>query len=196
MGSGYWLWRRQQNVVAAEVQLGHATIEVDARIGIGGSIYTLLLVEMVGFPVRELSILADALAKEVGPKLLEAEIFDAHACGDVLKVNPSCRMKSFMTMGKHAPIVVEGKADLEDCGIFEKIDKTLRETHEVETEEETDTIAGNLQQRHLILHSALERRARLGVDAEYLERTEIVDSTPGFAFALDDNDASAKGVAR
>ena len=93
------------------MQLCHTTIEVDACVGIGGGVDTLLLVEMVSLPIGELGIFADALTEEIGPEFLKAEIFDSHSCGDMLKINPSCRMESFMTVSKHAPIVVKRKTN-------------------------------------------------------------------------------------
>lgn len=195
---GFWSFgcrRRQKNVVAAEVQLRHVTIEVDDGIGICGGIDALLLVEMVSFPVGELSTLGDALMEEVGPKLLEAEILDAHACSNMLEINVAGRVKTLVTMGKHSPIVVEGEADFEYGGIFQEIDETLGEAHEIEAEEEADSVAGNLKKCHLVLYAALEGRTSFGVDAEELEGAQIVYRTLGFTLALDDNDAAVESVA-
>lgn len=89
------------------MEFGHAPIEVDASVGIGGCVDALTLVEDVGLPVGELSALRDALAEEVGPKLLKAKVFDAHAGCNMLEVNPSGGVKTFATLGQHAPVVVE-----------------------------------------------------------------------------------------
>lgn len=89
------------------MQFRHAAIEVDASVSIGSCINALLLVEMIGLPIGKLSILADTLTEEIGPKFLKAKIFDAHTCRNVLEVNPSCRMEAFVAMGQHTPIVVE-----------------------------------------------------------------------------------------
>lgn len=101
------------------MQFGHAAIEMDAGVCIGCGIDALLLVEMVGFPIGKLSIFGDALTEEVGPQFLEAEVFDAHACGEVLQIDIARRVEVFMAMGKHAPVVVEAETNLEDGGIFE-----------------------------------------------------------------------------
>lgn len=78
-------------------------------------------------------------------------------------------MEAFVTMGEHAPVIVEGEPDFDDGGVFEEVDEALREAHEVEAEEEADAIAGYLQQGYLILHATFEGWACLGVDAEEFE---------------------------
>lgn len=69
-----------------------------AGIGVGGGVDTLLLVEVVSFPIGELSVLGDALAEEVCPEFLQAEVLYAHAGGEVLEVNPSGGMETLMAM--------------------------------------------------------------------------------------------------
>lgn len=71
----------------------------------------------------------------------------------------------------------------------------MGKSHEIEAEKEANAIAGNLKKRYLVLHTALEGGAGLGVDAEELEGAEIFYCTDGLAFALHDNDSSSKGVA-
>lgn len=85
---------------------------MDASVGIRSGVDALTLVEDVGFPVGELCALGDALAEEVGPKFLETEIFDAHACGEMLEINVAGGMEAFVAMAQHAEIVVEREADL------------------------------------------------------------------------------------
>ena len=87
----------------------------------------------------------------------------------MLEINVSGRMKSFVTMGEHAPIVVEGEAYFEYCRIFQEVDETLGEAHAIEAEKEAYSISGNLEKSYLILYAALEGRASLGVDTEELE---------------------------
>lgn len=151
------------------MELCHAAVEVDDGVGIGGCVDSLLLGEVVSLPVGELCALGDALAEEVGPEFLETHIFDAHACGEGLEVDVACRMEALAAMGEHAEVVVKRKANLEDGGVFEKLDEAGGEAHKVEAEKEADAVARNLEKGHLILDAALERGARLGVDAENLE---------------------------
>lgn len=178
------------------MELRHASVEVDDSVGISGGVDALLLVKVVGFPIGELCALGDALAEEIGPKFLEAHIFDAHTCGEGLEVDVSCRMECLAAMGEHAEVVVKREADLKNCGIFEQFDEARGEAHEVETEEETDTVACYLEEGHLILYTALERGAGLGVYAKNLERAQVFDGATCLALALYHNDASAEGVSR
>ena len=65
-------------------------IHLTAYPRISGSIFLLGLGQYVGLPVGELRALRDALTEEVGPQFLEAEVLDAHACGEVLQIdNPT-----------------------------------------------------------------------------------------------------------
>lgn len=136
--------RRKKGVVAGLMELGHTAIEMNAGVGIGSSIDTLALVEYVGLPVGELRALRDALTEEVGPKFLEAEVFDAHAGCYVLKIDPTGGMEVLMTMGKHTPIVVEGEANFEYGRIFQEVNYALWESHEIQAKEEADSVACNL----------------------------------------------------
>lgn len=177
------------------MEFGHAAIEVNAGICIGGGIDTLLLVEMVGLPIGKLRRLGKTLVKEVGPKFLEAEVLDAHARSNMLEIDEASRVKTFVAVGEHAPIVMEREAYLEDGGVFEEIDEALGKTHVVEAEKEADAVSGYLQQGHLILHAALEGGTRLSINAEEFEGAEIFHGANGFAFTLHDDDASAKSIA-
>lgn len=151
------------------MELRHAAVEVDDGVGIGGCVDALLLIEVVSLPVGELCALGDTLAEEVGPKFLEAHVFNAHACGEGLEVDVAGRMEALAAVGEHAEVVVKRKANLEDSGVFEELDEAGGEAHEVEAEEETDAVARNLEKGHLVLHAALKGRARLGVDTEDFE---------------------------
>lgn len=117
---------------------------MDAGIGIGRGIDALFLVKDVSFPIAELCILGNTLAKEVGPKFLQTQVFDAHADGEVLEIDKSCGMDR-TAMGEHAEIVVEREANLEDHRVFEQFNKAGGKPHNVETEEKTGIVVGNLQ---------------------------------------------------
>lgn len=100
-----------------------------AGVCVGSCIDTLAFIETVGLPVGELSAFGDALMEEIGPKFLKTEVFYAHARCNMLEVNVAGGMKSLMTMGEHAPIIMEREANLEYCRVFQKIDETLRKAH-------------------------------------------------------------------
>lgn len=89
------------------MEFRHAAVEVDTGIGVCGGIDALLLIEMVCLPVGELCRLGEALAEEVGPEFLQAEIFDAHAGGEVLEIDVACGVEALVAVGKHAPVVME-----------------------------------------------------------------------------------------
>lgn len=167
---------------------------MDDGVSVGSGVDALLLVEVVGFPVGELCALGDALAEEVGPKFLEAHILDAHACGEGLKVDVSGGVETLAAVGEHTEIVVEREANLENCGIFEEFDEARREAHEVEAKEKADAVARNLEEGHLILHTALEGGACFSVNAENLEGAQVFDGAACFALALYNDDASAESV--
>ena len=160
----FGLWRWQQYVVTREMEFGHATIEMDARISIGGCIDALFLVENFCLPVAQLRVLRDALAEEVSPKFLKTEILNAHTGGKMLEINEAGRVKG-SAMREHPEIVVERETDLENGRIFKQINEASWESHEIKTEEEANLVVGNLKKRYKIVDATLERRTGLSVDA-------------------------------
>lgn len=146
------------------MQGDHATIEMDAGVGIGSGVNALFLVEYFCLPIAQLSILRDALAEEVSPKFLKTEILNAHTGGKMLEINEAGRVKG-SAMREHPEIVVERETDLEDGRIFKQINEASWESHEIKTEEEANLVVGNLKKRYKIVDATLERRTGLSVDA-------------------------------
>lgn len=74
----------------------------------------------------------------------------------MLEIDIAGGMEFGSAVGKGAEVVVKGEADLQDGGVFEEFDEARGEAHKVETEQEADAVAGNLEEGYLMLYAALE----------------------------------------
>lgn len=194
-----WFWSaffgRDEPEVAIILKLFHAVIEFQAGISVGSCVHSLLFIERIGLPIGKLRIFRDALAEEIGEKLRQTHIFDAHLRRYLLQIHEIARLKRRSSFVQLLHIVFEREANFFYLPILEQMCQGVGQSHVVEPEKEAKIGSGHLQKRHFMLLSLAKRRAGLCVDAQFCIPAEVLHSSLRFTLTLDDNNSPIEGVA-
>ena len=162
-------------------------IDFDAGDGVERSIGQLLGIELVGFPVGETLALAELLMEEKGVNLGQAEVGDAVVLDQRLQLDKTFRFKRLAPFAEVLEIILCREPDLDEIGVFEQRLETIGKfLYLVEPEQIAHLPHRKLHKAHTIGDALLERRTRLGVEADELGRFAYLSDSDFGLFQIDD----------